>query len=93
MTEEKKKQYFYLSIGYIGIFLILIACLRYLLIVNDMIGQSLMLFGLMSIGSFFKYFESQLLSTTKEKRIFKGFFYGSLIIIFIIGCFLIYNSN
>ena len=92
MTEEKKRQYFYMGIGYIGFLLIFVAGLRYILLLNDGIAQGLLVLAVICLGRYFNYVESKLLSTTKEKRIFKLLFLGMVIIIGIIGLFVISNK-
>ncbi|SEQ36222.1 hypothetical protein SAMN05216232_2168 [Virgibacillus subterraneus] len=89
MTEEKKKQYFYMNIGYIGGLFILISQLRYLLVSEDSLGQFLALIGILCLGSFIRYVESKLFPKTKEKRIIKAIYLCMLIIIAIIGSFLL----
>ncbi|MDL4842348.1 hypothetical protein [Aquibacillus rhizosphaerae] len=55
MTEEKKEQYFFMSIGYIGVLLLLVSQLRYMLSSEDSFGRFLSLLALLCIGSYYKY--------------------------------------
>ncbi|OZM57719.1 hypothetical protein CIB95_04965 [Lottiidibacillus patelloidae] len=92
MSEEKNKLYLNMVFGYIGIFLLSIAALRYILITEDAVGLFLITFSVICLQVFFRYVESKLLSNKKEKLVFNSFFYFGIIIIFIIGFLLIQNS-
>jgi hypothetical protein len=81
MSEDKKKQYFYMTIGYSGLLLIVIAGLRYIMIFHDSIGQALTFFGYLCLVSYFRYLDNKRLATLKEKLIFRGTFIVALIII------------
>lgn len=91
MSEEKKKLYLNMVFGYLGILLLFIAGVRYILITEDVVGRSLMTFSVMCLGIFFRYIESQLLSTRKEKLIFNSIFYIGIIIVLVIGLYLTQN--
>ena len=82
--DWKKNHYFYIVIGYIGTLLILIAGLRYILIIDDVIGRGLITFGLIFILSSLRFMESKFL-TVKERRIASWSFFSVMAIIFIIG--------
>ncbi|WP_117149122.1 hypothetical protein [Paraliobacillus zengyii] len=89
MTEEEKKLYFYLTIGYTGGIFLLVSQLRYLLVSEDSLGQFLALIGILCFGSYFSYVESKLLTKTKKLRNIKGIYLGIIIIIVIIDFFLL----
>ncbi|MFJ7824838.1 hypothetical protein [Psychrobacillus sp. NPDC096623] len=82
--DRKKNHYFYIVIGYIGTFLIMIAGIRYILIIDDVIGRGLITFGLIFILSSFRFMESKFL-TVKESRIVNWSFFSVTAIIFAIG--------
>ncbi|RXI96597.1 hypothetical protein DS745_23130 [Anaerobacillus alkaliphilus] len=82
--DSKKNHYFYIVIGYIGVLLILIAGLRYILIMSDVIGRGLITFGLIFILSTLRFMEYKFL-TVIERRIVNWSFYSVTAIIFIIG--------
>ncbi|MEH7108141.1 hypothetical protein [Bacillus sp. JJ1764] len=84
LVDRKKNQYFYIVMGYIGTLLILIAVLRYILIIDDVIGRGLMTFGLIFILSSLRFMETKFL-TVKERRIVNWSFFSVAVIIFIIG--------
>jgi hypothetical protein len=92
MSGERKKVYFNIFIGYIGIFLILIAGLRYIILLNDSLGETLIWLGLICIGNYFRFVESKLISTKKGKRIINWSFNIALIILLIIGFYVISNK-
>jgi hypothetical protein len=83
-VDGEKNHYFYIVIGYLGAFLILIAGLRYILIIDDVTGRGLITFGLIFILSSLRFMVSKFL-TVKERRIVNWSFYGVTVIIFIIG--------
>ncbi|WP_100333595.1 hypothetical protein [Bacillus alkalisoli] len=89
MSEEKKKLYLNLLIGYLGILLIFIAGVRYILITEDIVGRSLMLLSVICLGTCFRYVESQLLSTRKEKLIIQSIYIIGILIVFVIGLYII----
>lgn len=82
--DKKKNYYFYIVIGYIGTLLILIAGLRYILIIEDIIGRGLIMFGLIFILSSLRFMESKFL-TVKERRIVNWSFFSVTAIVCIIG--------
>ncbi|QUG41242.1 hypothetical protein KD050_18485 [Psychrobacillus sp. INOP01] len=82
--DRIKNHYFYIVIGYLGILLISIAGLRYILIIDDVIGCGLIMFGLIFIVSNLRFTESKLL-TVKERRIVNWSFFCVTAIICIIG--------
>ena len=88
MTEEKKKHFFYLSIGYLGTFLIVVAYLRYIFL-EDTFGELTTFIGLMCFLSFLRFTEPLILTTKKEKRIFRVILQTVLIITLVVGLFLI----
>lgn len=90
MTEEKKKRYFYTCIGYIGILFVLVTGLRFI-VISDFLGNFLALLGILCFGSYIRYAESQLPFTAKEKRVFKGIYFGALLIVLIISAFIIFG--
>jgi hypothetical protein len=92
LSEEKKKLYLNMVFGYLGILLMFIAGLRYILIIEDATGRSLMTFSVICLGIYFRYVESQLLTTRKEKLSFKSISIIGIIIIFVVGLFLIQNK-
>ena len=61
-----------MAFGYLGVLLMFIACIRYILITDDTIGTSIMTFSVIFLGVYFQYVESKLLSTKKEKLVFRG---------------------
>lgn len=67
--DRKKNHYFYIVIGYIGTLFILIAGIRYILIIDDVVGRGL---------------TSKFL-TVKERRIINWSLYSVVAIILIIG--------
>lgn len=71
MTEEKKRLYFHTSMGYIGILLMMVACLRFLLN-SDPTGNFIGLLAVLCLSSYMRYVETKLPFTPKEKRIYKG---------------------
>jgi hypothetical protein len=81
MSEDKKKQYFYMTIGYSGLLLIAIAGLRYFMVFHDSIGQALTFFGYICLVSYFRYVDNKWFATLKEKLIFRGAFIVALIFI------------
>jgi hypothetical protein len=92
LSEEKKKLYFNMVFGYLGILLLSIAGLRYILITEDDVGLYLITFSVICLQIYFRYVESKLLTTIKEKFIFNSIFIFGIIIIFIIGLLLIQNT-
>ena len=82
--DRKKNPYFYIVSGYIGTLLIFIAGLRYILIIDDVIGRGLIMFGIIFILSSLRFMESKLL-TVKERRIVNWSFYSVVAVISIIG--------
>jgi hypothetical protein len=89
MTEEKKKPYFNIAMGYVGVLLIFIAEVRYILIIHDEIGRSLSTLGVLCIYSYFRAAESKWGLTRKETYIFRGsFITGGIIIAFVSFCFI-----
>ncbi|WP_142922553.1 hypothetical protein [Neobacillus notoginsengisoli] len=82
--DRKKNHYFYIVIGQIGFLLIVIAVLRYILIIDDDIGRGLTMFGLIFIQSSLNFMVSKFL-TGKERRIFNWSFFSVMAIIFIVG--------
>lgn len=91
MSEEIKKQYFYLSIGYIGYCLIIISLLRYLLVTDELGGIYVAIVGFICFGSFLRYVESEFLAQTKVHKILKTIFLGVIFIIWLAGSFLIFK--
>jgi len=83
-VDRKKNPYFYIVSGYIGTLLIFIAGLRYILIIDDVIGRGLIMFGIIFILSSLRFMESKLL-TVKERRIVNWSFYSVVAVISIIG--------
>jgi hypothetical protein len=83
-VDEEKNHYFYIVIGYIGTLLILIASIRYILIINDIAGRALTSFGLIFILSCLRFMESQFLKV-KERRILNWSLFSVVAIILIIG--------
>ncbi len=92
MSEEKKRLYLSMVFGYLGILLLLIAGLRYILIIDDVAGRSLMTFSVICLGIYFRYVESKMLSSTKEKLVFKSISIIGIIIVFVVGLFFILNK-
>ncbi|SES44146.1 hypothetical protein SAMN05518872_11343 [Psychrobacillus sp. OK032] len=82
--DREKNHYLYIFIGYIGTFLIMIAGVRYILIIDDVIGRGLIMFGLIFILSSLRFMETKLL-TVKERRIVNWSFFSVTAIIFLIG--------
>ena len=62
----------------------MIACIRYILIIDDVAGRGLTMFGLIFILSSLRFMESKFL-TVKEKRIVNWSFFSVTAIIFIIS--------
>jgi hypothetical protein len=83
-VDRNKNHYFYIVIGHIGTLLIMIACIRYILIIDDVAGRGLTMFGLIFILSSLRFMESKFL-TVKEKRIVNWSFFSVTAIIFIIS--------
>ena len=84
--DSIKNHYFYIVIGYIGTLLIFIAGLRYILIIDDVTGRGLIMFGLVFILSSLRFIESKFL-TVKERRIVNWSFFSVAAIIAIIGLY------
>lgn len=84
--DSIKNHYFYIVIGYIGTLLIFIAGLRYILIIDDVTGRGLIMFGLVFILSSLRFMESKFL-TVKERRIVNWSFFSVAAIIAIIGLY------
>lgn len=82
--DGKKNHYFYIIIGYIGALLILIAGIRYILIIDDIIGRALITFGIILILSSLRFMESKFL-TVKEKRIVNWAFASMVVVILLIS--------
>ncbi|WP_391117392.1 hypothetical protein [Psychrobacillus sp. L3] len=82
--DREKNLYLYIAIGHIGTLLIIIACVRYILIIDDITGRGLTMFGLIFIINSLRFMESKLL-TVKERRIVDWSFFSVTVIIFIIG--------
>lgn len=92
MSEQKKQLYLNMLFGYLGIFLLFIAGLRCILITEDDVGLYLITFSVICLGIYFRYVESKLLSTRKEKLIFYSIYIIGIIIVFIVGLLLIQNA-
>jgi hypothetical protein len=89
MTEEKKKPYFNIAMGYVGQLIMLIAGVRYFLISDDANGLYLIILGSGFIFSYFRAAESKWGLTRKEKNIINGSLIICLIIIAIVTyCFI-----
>jgi len=86
LVDSIKNHYFYIVIGYIGTLLIFIAGLRYILIIDDVTGRGLIMFGLVFILSSLRFIESKFL-TVKERRIVNWSFFSVAAIIAIIGLY------
>ncbi|MEK5215834.1 MULTISPECIES: hypothetical protein [Psychrobacillus] len=84
--DSIKNHYFYIVIGYIGTLLIFLAGLRYILIIDDVTGRGLIMFGLVFILSSLRFMESKFL-TVKERRIVNWSFFSVAAIIAIIGLY------
>ncbi|WP_144512138.1 hypothetical protein [Bacillus sp. FJAT-22090] len=82
--DREKNHYFYIVIGRMGTLLITIVCLRYILIIDDVAGRSLITFGIIFIFGSLRFMESKFL-TVKERRIVDWSFFSVMAIIFIIG--------
>lgn len=82
--EGKKNHYFYIIIGYIGALLIFLAGIRYIFIIDDIIGRSLITFGIILILSSLRFMESKFL-TVKEKRIVNWAFVCMVVVILLIS--------
>lgn len=84
--DSIKNHYFYIVIGYIGTLLIFLAGLRYILIIDDVTGRGLIMFGLVFILSSLRFMESKFL-LVKERRIVNWSFFSVAAIIAIIGLY------
>ncbi|MCA1012658.1 hypothetical protein [Halobacillus halophilus] len=80
MTEKKKTESFYLSIGYGVILMLLLAAIKFLL-VDDYIGNFIIVVSILCMGSIIRYFERSLLPVSRERRILKAVFIGCVIVI------------
>ncbi|WP_181349281.1 hypothetical protein [Thalassobacillus sp. CUG 92003] len=89
MSEEKKQMYFYLTMGYIGILFLVLTGLR-LIMLDDIMGNTLAVLSLLFIGSYRRYMERKLIPDTKGRRIIKRIFVGLLIIIFLGGGYVLF---
>ncbi|GAA5416810.1 hypothetical protein Pryu01_01849 [Paraliobacillus ryukyuensis] len=90
MSEAEKKKYFYWSTGYVATLFIMMAQLRYMLVLDDQVGLFLVIIGMLCFTSFFRYAESQLFpNKSKTLQIMKRIFIGSVIVIAVIGFFLL----
>ncbi|MDQ0298334.1 hypothetical protein J2S78_000742 [Salibacterium salarium] len=67
MEEEKKEYYFYFTLGYIGILLILLAALRVTIILDDDLGGILVFLGIGLLINYVNYLERQT-GTDKKAR-------------------------
>ncbi|MFZ0475439.1 MAG: hypothetical protein WAM18_08220 [Halobacillus sp.] len=89
MKEKKKTELFYLSIGYGVILMLLLALIKFLL-VDDYVGNFLIVVSILCMGSIIRYFERILLPESKESRIIKAVFIGCIIVIGSGGFFILF---
>ncbi|ASF39173.1 hypothetical protein CEH05_08590 [Halobacillus halophilus] len=89
MKEKKKTELFYLSIGYGVILMLLLASIKFLL-VDDYIGNFLIVVSILCMGSIIRYFERILLPESKESRIIKAVFIGCIILIGLGGLLILF---
>ncbi|SFG28900.1 hypothetical protein SAMN05216353_13237 [Halobacillus alkaliphilus] len=80
MEEKKKTELFYLSSAYGVVLMLLLASIKFLL-VDDHIGNFLIVVSILCMGSIIRYFEKTLLLESKERRIIKAVFIGFIIVI------------
>ncbi len=63
-----------MTVGYIGLLLIALAAMRYILIIHDTLGQSLVLFGFIFVTVYLRFVEKKLGISKKEFIISKAIF-------------------
>lgn len=86
MHEDKKGLYFYMMIGYVGIFLIGLAGMRFASVYLDSEGFGLSLFGFLMVGVYLNFLEQKLGIKRKDFIISKVV----LLVVFAILSFLLY---
>jgi len=89
LKEKKKTELFYLSIGYVAILMLVLASIKFIL-VDDHIGNFLIVVSILCMGSIIRYFERILLPESKESRIIKAVFIGCMIVIGLGGFFILF---
>ncbi|MBP1949630.1 hypothetical protein [Virgibacillus litoralis] len=85
MDLEKKRLYFQMVIGNMGVLLLGLAMLRYLSEFHDSLGQGLVLFGLIFVLIYMRFLEDKAGVTRKESNLSKII----LVTIFLIAPFLL----
>lgn len=71
-------------IGYLGLLLTVLAIVRYITIIQDTLGQALVVMGSLLLISFLRFAENKIGVTTKEKAIFSIVFVAILIVVLFI---------
>ncbi|MFC5711799.1 hypothetical protein ACFPU1_03305 [Thalassorhabdus alkalitolerans] len=60
MSEERKELYFYMVLGYTGLFLMGLATMRYIAVLQDGQGQVISMFGFLLTVAYIKHMEKRL---------------------------------
>lgn len=85
MDLEKKRLYFQMVIGNVGVLLLGLSMLRYLSEFHDSLGQGLVLFGLIFVLIYMRFLEDKAGITRRESNLSKII----LVSVFVIASFLL----